>query len=192
MSGTDGALTDRASSSNQAPSDCSRWSVASESESSGLAGVTGRRRVPKWVVGVVTAAGGGFPRHFLVCSRKLDRVLIRSPAVDFSTFNSAPAVLPPISPKIIMEQQFYQPLSAALHPPLVQTNRSPQSHYPAYVPHGHTATSNGTDHTHREEEEEEDDDEEVVEEELEHREHHSPSAHSSPRVSVGQSTKSAA
>ena len=95
------------------------------------------------------------------------------------------------SEKIIMEQQFYQPLSAALHPPLVQTNHSPQSHYPTYVSHGHASASNGADHTQREEEEEEEDDEEVVEE-LEHRDHHSPSAQSSPRASAGQSTKSAA
>ena len=91
-----------------------------------------------------------------------------------------------------MEQQFYQPLSAALHPPLVQTNRSPQSHYPSYVQHGHTPTSNGTHHTQREEEEEDDDDDEVVEEELDHRDRPSPSAHSSPRAAAGHTTKSAA
>lgn len=90
-----------------------------------------------------------------------------------------------------MEQQFYQPLSAALHPPLVHTNRSPQSHYPAYAAHGHTTTSNGTHHSQREEEEEDDDDDEVVEDELDHRDHHSPSAQSSPRASAGH-TKSAA
>lgn len=80
-------------------------------------------------------------------------------------------------------QQYYQPLSHALHPPLVPTARSPQ---PLYAPYSHAQqpTTNGSaNHNHREEEEEEEeeDDEDVVEEELEANDpHQSPSTHSSP------------
>lgn len=147
--------------------------------------VTGHRQ--KWVV----VQRANFPRHFLVYARKL-RTRSES-SRGFSTFNSAPAVYPQSLRKNIMEQQFYQPLSAALHPPLAHTtNRSPQSHYPPYLTHAHPSTSNGTHHIQREEEEDDDDDDdEVVEEELDHsnRDHPSPRAHSSPRVSAGHPGK---
>lgn len=71
--------------------------------------------------------------------------------------------------------QYYQPLSHALHPPLVAANHSPQQ--PQYAPYGaHTQppASNGVGHANREEEEEDEDDEEdVVEEELDRNESNS-------------------
>lgn len=93
-----------------------------------------------------------------------------------------------------MEQQFYQPLSAALHTPL-QTNHNSQPHYPSYASHAtSSAPANGAPHTtqhsqHREEEEEEEDDEEAAEEDADHRDQQS-SVHS-PRVSVVHPSKSA-
>ena len=79
--------------------------------------------------------------------------------------------------------QYYQPLSHALHPPLVAANHSPQQpQYASYGAHAQTSTSNGVGHANREEEEEdEDDEEEVVEEELERNEpssSHNPATHS--------------
>ncbi|KAI0346535.1 hypothetical protein BDW22DRAFT_1352653 [Trametopsis cervina] len=86
-----------------------------------------------------------------------------------------------------MEQQYYQPLSAALSHPLTH-NRSPQPPFAsAYGSHSQPPTSNGAQHNQREEEEEDDDDDEVVEEELDH--HHSPSVQSSPRTSATHPTK---
>lgn len=78
--------------------------------------------------------------------------------------------------------QYYQPLSAALHAPVVAVaNNQAHLEYPDYGSHGRDAASGGTQHR-EEEEEEEEEDEDVVEEELEHRDpHHSPSGHSSPR-----------
>ncbi|CCL98169.1 uncharacterized protein FIBRA_00163 [Fibroporia radiculosa] len=76
--------------------------------------------------------------------------------------------------------QYYQPLSHALHPPLVPTSQPPQQPY-NYSSHAQVTAANGTN-TREEEEEEEDDDEEIVEEELEHREPTHASSHSSPRV----------
>ncbi|PSR72947.1 hypothetical protein PHLCEN_2v11184 [Hermanssonia centrifuga] len=94
-----------------------------------------------------------------------------------------------------MDTQIYQPLSAALHPPQQQPNRSQQ--HPGYqYPPGHaqpSAASNGIHHNNREEEEEEEDeDEDIVEEELEqhNRDHQSPSTHSSPRVAAAHAAKS--
>ncbi|PCH42284.1 hypothetical protein WOLCODRAFT_89730 [Wolfiporia cocos MD-104 SS10] len=60
--------------------------------------------------------------------------------------------------------QYYQPLSHALHPPLVSSSHPPQQY--SYPSHTQLAAPNGTNTSHREEEEEDDDDEEVVEEEL--------------------------
>ncbi|GBE87788.1 hypothetical protein SCP_1200120 [Sparassis crispa] len=78
--------------------------------------------------------------------------------------------------------QYYQPLSHALNPPLVQSGRSPQHQYPA---NPYSSAPNGS--THREEEEEEEeDDEDIVEEELDHNEQRSPSHQSSPRTSAAQ------
>ena len=66
--------------------------------------------------------------------------------------------------------QHYQPLSHALHPPLL---RSPQ--YPSFSASLQQFPANGTQ---REEEEEEEED--VVEEELDENEQRDASAHSSP------------
>lgn len=101
-------------------------------------------------------------------------------------------------------QQYYQPLSHALNPPLVPSVRSPQPLYAPYSSHPHhqqhvtngapTAPqqANTLTHNHREEEEEEEeDDEEVVEEELDpndHDAHQSPSAQSPPRQAQTRGT----
>lgn len=87
-----------------------------------------------------------------------------------------------------MEQQLYQPLSAALH---VQPTHSPQPHYSAYAPHAPPpAAPNGAHHNQREEEEEEEDEEEAVEEELDHaRARRSPNMQSSSHAAVGHPSK---
>ncbi|KAI0649286.1 hypothetical protein C8Q79DRAFT_949826 [Trametes meyenii] len=88
--------------------------------------------------------------------------------------------------------QYYQPLSHALHAPLVSASHSsPRPQYASYTPHQQPAVTNGAGSGHREEEEEEEeDDEEVVEEELEHHDadppHQSASSHSSPRANAAQ------
>ncbi|KAI0925949.1 hypothetical protein AcV5_008539 [Taiwanofungus camphoratus] len=86
--------------------------------------------------------------------------------------------------------QYYQPLSHALHPPLVPAGRSPQQQYNSYGSHAQNSAANGTTTGHREEEEEEEeDDEEIVEEELEHNDpdpQQSASTHSSPRAPAAQ------
>ncbi|KAI0324584.1 hypothetical protein GY45DRAFT_1331359 [Cubamyces sp. BRFM 1775] len=88
--------------------------------------------------------------------------------------------------------QYYQPLSHALHAPLVSSaHPSPRQQYASYASHHQPAVTNGAGSGHREEEEEEeDDDEEVVEEELDHHDtdhpHQSASSHSSPRVNAVQ------
>ncbi|EPT05657.1 hypothetical protein FOMPIDRAFT_1027249 [Fomitopsis schrenkii] len=87
--------------------------------------------------------------------------------------------------------QYYQPLSHALHPPLVAANHSPQQpQYAAYGTHTQPSVSNGVGHANREEEEEdEDDEEEVVEEELDRNEHDSRHpATSSPQQSTQASS----
>lgn len=91
--------------------------------------------------------------------------------------------------------QYYQPLSHALHAPLVSTTHSsPRQQYTPYASHQPPPVTNGAGSGHREEEEEEEeDDEEVVEGELEHdpdQRHHSASSHSSPRVNAVQSQSS--
>lgn len=94
--------------------------------------------------------------------------------------------------------QYYQPLSHALHAPVVTTSHSsPRQSYAHYAPHQQLPVTNGAGSGHREEEEEEDDDdEEVVEEELDHHDadhpHQSASSHSSPRVNAAQSQSSSA
>lgn len=93
-----------------------------------------------------------------------------------------------------MEQQFYQPLSAALHTPL-QANHNPQPHYSSYASHVTSSTAaNGTQHTaqhsqHREEEEEEEDDEEAAEEDGDHRDQQS--SVNSPGAAAVHPSKSA-
>ena len=82
--------------------------------------------------------------------------------------------------------QYYQPLSAALHAPLVQqSGRPPQpNQYPNYGSHAPPTAHTGSSNTHREEEEEEEEDDDDVEDELDHHDqHHSASGHSSPRTS---------
>ncbi|KAL4243730.1 hypothetical protein ABKN59_011454 [Abortiporus biennis] len=86
--------------------------------------------------------------------------------------------------------QYYQPLSAALHAPLVTQSQPPHpqsaSHY-SYGSHASTSAPSGPANNHREEEEEEEeDDEEVVEEELDHQDNHQSSSQSSPRASASQ------
>ena len=94
--------------------------------------------------------------------------------------------------------QYYQPLSHALHAPVVATSHSsPRQSYAHYAPHQQPPVTNGAGSGHREEEEEEDDDDEdVVEEELDHHDadhlHQSASSHSSPRVNAAQSQSSSA
>ncbi|KAJ3473892.1 hypothetical protein NLI96_g12769 [Meripilus lineatus] len=82
--------------------------------------------------------------------------------------------------------QYYQPLSAALHAPLLQQSGRPPhpSQYANYSSHAPPPQQSTSANTHREEEEEEEeDDDDVVEEELDHHDpHHSASAHSSPRT----------
>lgn len=103
-----------------------------------------------------------------------------------------------LSQKIMDNPQYYQPLSHALHAPLVSTSHSsPRQPYAPYASHQHPPVTNGAGSGHREEEEEEEeDDEEVVEEELEHHDtdhhHQSASSHSSPRVNAAQSQSSSA
>ncbi|KAI0635687.1 hypothetical protein C8Q77DRAFT_1071664 [Trametes polyzona] len=87
--------------------------------------------------------------------------------------------------------QYYQPLSHALHGPVVSgPHSSPRPQYPSYSSHPPPPVTNGAGSGHREEEEEEEDDEEVVEEELDHHDadhpHQSASSHSSPRVNATQ------
>ncbi|TBU49829.1 hypothetical protein BD309DRAFT_986211 [Dichomitus squalens] len=92
--------------------------------------------------------------------------------------------------------QYYQPLSHALHAPLVSASHtSPRQSYAHYAPHQQHPVTNGAGSGHREEEEEEeDDDDEVVEEEVEHHgaDHprQSASSHSSPRVNAAQTQSS--
>ncbi|KAJ2990534.1 hypothetical protein NUW54_g8441 [Trametes sanguinea] len=89
--------------------------------------------------------------------------------------------------------QYYQPLSHALHAPVVsQPHPSPRQQYSSYASHHQTTVTNGAGPGNREEEEEEEeDDEEVVEEELDHHDADHPrqsaSSHSSPRANAAQS-----
>lgn len=71
--------------------------------------------------------------------------------------------------------QYYQPLSHALHPPLVSSGHSNQQQQYTYGSHTQPAAVNGAGHR-EEEEEEEEDDEEIVEEELDHHDTQAPSA----------------
>ncbi|KAI0768082.1 hypothetical protein BD413DRAFT_566552 [Trametes elegans] len=87
--------------------------------------------------------------------------------------------------------QYYQPLSHALHAPLVSASHpSPRQQYASYTSHQQPTVTNGAGSGHREEEEEEEeDDDEVVEEELDHHDadhRQSASSHSSPRVNAAQ------
>lgn len=144
------------------------------------------------------ACSGNFPRHFfelpsktvtgLLLDRELAHPCRRGLFVPLIRIKSALAALSSISPKIMMPQQKYQPLSAALAaPPLVHQTH----HYPSYQQHIQASTSNGTRHLQREEEEEEDDEEEVGEDEVDNRDHGSPSTQS-PSHTSGLANKSTA
>lgn len=126
---------------------------------------------------------GGVPTRFLCCSCCTSPV--RSSSV---TGIRHLKVIP--GKKRMDNPQYYQPLSHALHPPLVPAGRSPQQQYNSYGSHAQNSAANGTTTGHREEEEEEEeDDEEIVEEELEHNDpdpQQSASTHSSPRAPAAQ------
>lgn len=80
--------------------------------------------------------------------------------------------------------QYYQPLSHALHPPLVSSGHSNQQQQYTYGSHTQPTAVNGAGHR-EEEEEEEEDDEEIVEEELDHHDTQAPSAaNPSPHASA--------
>ena len=135
-----------------------------------------------------------FPTAFLVCdtperAKKEKKEGCRPPHTYISLVLFLRLPVPLRSLRInknIMEQQFYQPLSAALHAPLVQNNRSPQPHYASYQAHTQPSTSNGTHHSHREEEEEEEDEDDGADDDHDrsHRDQPSPGVLSSAHVNV--------
>lgn len=131
--------------------------------------------------------------HGISCRLQNARKRLEIQQPPFSCFYSLSGCLP-VNLSEKMEQQFYQPLSAALHTPL-QANHNPQPHYSSYASHATSSSmANGAQHTtqhnrHREEEEEEEDDEEAAEEDIDHRDQQS--SVNSPRVVAVHPSKSA-